>query len=209
MLPHCPTRKSRTLWWKACKAALIHDFVAQLPKGYKTWIGERGASLSGGQKQRLVIARTIISNPKVLLLDEATSALDPSAEKMVQAALNNVAKGRTVIIVAHRLSTVQDSHNIIVLGKGGRVLEQGTHSSLVNLGGAYASLVRAQDLGEKFLSSALNTASEWVVKAALDQAAEGRTTVAVAHRLSTIRDAHTIFVFVNVRGAIVEAGCVS
>ncbi|KAG6153704.1 hypothetical protein E4U37_002721 [Claviceps purpurea] len=139
---------------KACKAALIHDFVAQLPKGYETWIGERGASLSGGQKQRLVIARTIISNPKVLLLDEATSALDPSAEKTVQAALNNVAKGRTVIIVAHRLSTVQDSHNIIVLGKGGRVLEQGTHSSLFDLGGAYASLVRAQDLGEKILSSA-------------------------------------------------------
>ncbi|KAG6046144.1 hypothetical protein E4U39_001627 [Claviceps sp. Clav50 group G5] len=139
---------------EACKAALIHDFVTQLPKGYETWISERGASLSGGQKQRLVIARTIISNPKVLLLDEATSALDPSAEKTVQAALNNIAKGRTVIIVAHRLSTVQDSHNIIVLGKGGRVLEQGTHSSLVNLGGAYASLVRAQDLGEKLLGSA-------------------------------------------------------
>ncbi|KAG6301723.1 hypothetical protein E4U09_004665 [Claviceps aff. purpurea] len=129
---------------EACKAALIHDFVAQLPKGYETWIGERGASLSGGQKQRLVIARTIISNPKVLLLDEATSALDPSAEKTVQAALNNVAKGRTVIIVAHRLSTVQDSHNIIVLGKGGRSFRPR---------GAYASLVRAQDLGEKILSS--------------------------------------------------------
>ncbi|KAG6122743.1 hypothetical protein E4U14_004866 [Claviceps sp. LM454 group G7] len=146
-------KKSR-LVVEACKAALIHDFVVQLPKGYETWIGERGASLSGGQKQRLVIARTIISNPKVLLLDEATSALDPSAEKTVQAALNNIAKGRTVIIIAHRLSTVQDSHNIIVLGKGGRVLEQGTHSSLVNLGGAYASLVRAQDLGDKILGSA-------------------------------------------------------
>ncbi|KAG5981026.1 hypothetical protein E4U55_003378 [Claviceps digitariae] len=131
----------------ACKAALIHDFVSQLPRGYDTWIGERGASLSGGQKQRLVIARTIISNPKVLLLDEATSALDPSAEKAVQAALNNIARGRTVVIIAHRLSTIRDSDNIIVLGKGGQVVESGTHSHLVDLGGTYAKLVRAQDLG--------------------------------------------------------------
>ncbi|KAG5933133.1 hypothetical protein E4U53_001080 [Claviceps sorghi] len=138
----------------ACKAALIHDFIAQLPRGYDSWIGERGASLSGGQKQRLVIARTVISNPKVLLLDEATSALDPGAEKTVQAALNNIARGRTIVVIAHRLSTVRDSDNIIVLGKGGQVVESGTHAHLVDLGGAYASLVRTQDLAENMPDAA-------------------------------------------------------
>ncbi|KAG5930336.1 hypothetical protein E4U42_001851, partial [Claviceps africana] len=132
----------------ACKAVLMHDFIAELPRGYDSCIGERGASLSGGQRQRLVIARAIVSDPKVLLLDEATSALDAHAEKAVQAALNNIARGRTVVVIAHRLSTVRDSDNIIVLGKGGRVMESGTHARLVALGGAYASLARTQDLAE-------------------------------------------------------------
>lgn len=131
---------------EACKAAFAHDFVEDLPDGYETWIGERGASLSGGQKQRIVIARSIISDPKVLLLDEATSALDPNAEKIVQAALNNVAKGRTMIVVAHRLSTIRDADNIVVMAKG-ETIESGTHSELIGQGGAYSRLVIAQDLG--------------------------------------------------------------
>ncbi|KAI9163712.1 ABC multidrug transporter MDR5 [Paramyrothecium foliicola] len=136
---------------EACQAAYAHDFIEALPKGYETWIGERGASLSGGQKQRIVIARSIISNPKVLLLDEATSALDPNAEKIVQQALNNVAKGRTMITIAHRLSTIQDADNIIVMSKG-ELIEQGTHSELINLQGSYARLVKVQDLGHKSIA---------------------------------------------------------
>ncbi|KAG9254054.1 multidrug resistance protein 1 [Emericellopsis atlantica] len=130
----------------ACRSAFAHDFISDLPQGYDTVIGERGASLSGGQKQRIVIARSIISNPKVLLLDEATSALDPKAEKIVQLALNNVAKGRTMVVIAHRLSTIRDADNIIVMAKG-EVIEQGSHDNLTAQNGAYARLVKAQDLG--------------------------------------------------------------
>ena len=131
---------------EACKAAFAHDFILKLPGEYNTWIGERGASLSGGQKQRIVIARSIISNPRVLLLDEATSALDPAAEQLVQAALNNVAKGRTVVVIAHRLSTVRDADNIIVMAKG-NIVERGSHSKLLVRGGSYTRLVKSQDLG--------------------------------------------------------------
>ncbi|KAG8413824.1 hypothetical protein J3458_012314 [Metarhizium acridum] len=143
-LPH---EMRKPLVIEACKAAFAHEFIEDLPRGYDTWIGERGASLSGGQKQRIVIARSIISNPKVLLLDEATSALDPNAEKIVQAALNNVAKGRTMVIIAHRLSTIRDADNIIVMSKG-ETVENGTHPELIQRAGAYARLVRAQDLGK-------------------------------------------------------------
>ncbi|KAK2672972.1 AAA ATPase domain [Fusarium oxysporum f. sp. vasinfectum] len=136
----------------ACKSAYAHDFIETLPNGYDTWIGERGASLSGGQKQRVVIARSIISNPKVLMLDEATSALDPNAEKIVQQALNNVAKGRTMIVIAHRLSTIRDADNIIVMAKG-ETIEQGSHDSLIERGGTYSRLVRLQDLGKGSASS--------------------------------------------------------
>ncbi|KAK6500277.1 hypothetical protein TWF481_010622 [Arthrobotrys musiformis] len=133
---------------EACKAAYAHEFIEKLPNGYFTQIGERGAMISGGQKQRLAIARSIISNPKILLLDEATSALDPSAEHIVQKALNNVSTGRTTIVIAHRLSTIRDADNIIVLSKGA-VVEQGTHSALISAGGAYSRLVLAQDIGQK------------------------------------------------------------
>lgn len=142
-----PDEEKRRLVKEACQSAYAHDFIEDLPNGYETWIGERGASLSGGQKQRIVIARSIISNPRVLLLDEATSALDPSAEKIVQKALNNVAKGRTMIIIAHRLSTIRDVDNIVVMAKG-QVVEQGSHDELVALNGAYARLVKTQDLSK-------------------------------------------------------------
>ncbi|KAM4054437.1 ABC transporter [Hirsutella rhossiliensis] len=132
---------------EACKAAYAHEFIERLPNGYKTYISERGASLSGGQKRRIVIARSIVSNPKVLLLDEATSALDPNAEKIVQAALNNVARGRTMVVIAHRLSTVRDADNIVVISKG-EAVESGSHEQLIGRGGAYARLVKAQDLSK-------------------------------------------------------------
>lgn len=146
-----PDDEKRKLVEASCISAFAHDFIQELPQGYDTIIGERGASLSGGQKQRIVIARSIISNPRVLLLDEATSALDPKAEKIVQQALNNVAKGRTMIVIAHRLSTIRDADNIIVMKKG-ETIEQGSHEQLIALGGAYASLVHAQDLGKRDMS---------------------------------------------------------
>ncbi|KAL1901982.1 hypothetical protein Sste5346_001688 [Sporothrix stenoceras] len=136
----------RHLVMEACQAAYAHDFIERLPSGYDTQIGERGALLSGGQKQRIVIARSIIANPRVLLLDEATSALDPNAERIVQKALSNVGNIRTVLVIAHRLSTVRDADNIVVLAKG-RVVEQGTHDELMARGEAYYRLVLSQDLG--------------------------------------------------------------
>lgn len=144
--------EKRRLVKESCQAAFAHDFIEDLPQGYDTVIGERGASLSGGQRQRIVIARSIICNPKVLLLDEATSALDPKAEKIVQQALNNVAKGRTMIVIAHRLSTIRDADNIIVMSKG-ETVERGTHDELLDYDGAYARLVKAQDLGHGLIKA--------------------------------------------------------
>ncbi|PHH78745.1 hypothetical protein CDD80_6296 [Ophiocordyceps camponoti-rufipedis] len=159
-----PPSEQHRLVISACKAANAHDFIQALPnvkpstvhpyrqkltmkqQGYDTDVGERGSSLSGGQKQRIVIARTIISNPRVMLLDEATSALDPKAEKIVQEALNNVGKGRTMIVIAHRLSTIRNADNIVVVSNGA-VVESGSHQELIDRGGAYARLVEAQNLG--------------------------------------------------------------
>ncbi|KAM0240144.1 hypothetical protein ACHAP5_008064 [Fusarium lateritium] len=129
----------------ACQDANAHDFIERLPQQYETWIGERARMLSGGQKQRIAIARSIISRPSVLLLDEATSALDSKAEKAVQDALDRISTGRTTLIIAHKLSTVQKAHNIAVMSAG-KVIEQGTHQDLIAAEGAYANLVRAQDL---------------------------------------------------------------
>ncbi|KAJ1949983.1 hypothetical protein FBU59_000895, partial [Linderina macrospora] len=130
---------------QACKDANAHDFISDLPDGYDTMCGERGALLSGGQKQRIAIARALVRNPKILLLDEATSALDSNAERVVQDALDRASANRTTITVAHRLSTIMDSDVIYVVSKG-RVLESGNHEELIELGGAYAKLVEAQQL---------------------------------------------------------------
>jgi ATP-binding cassette, subfamily B (MDR/TAP), member 1 len=137
--------KKRNLVEEACKDAYAHDFIQALPKQYETEIGERARTLSGGQKQRLAIARSIVSRPAVLLLDEATSALDPNAERIVQRALDNISVGRTTIMIAHKLSTVQRADTIAVMSAG-RIVEQGTHSQLLSRDGAYARLVRSQDL---------------------------------------------------------------
>ncbi|MEV1244327.1 ABC transporter ATP-binding protein [Nonomuraea sp. NPDC049750] len=125
---------------EAARAARIHDHIASLPDGYETLVGERGYRFSGGEKQRLAIARTLLRNPPVLVLDEATSALDTQTERAVQEALDTLAEGRTTIMIAHRLSTVRDADQIVVLD-GGRVVERGTHDTLMSLEGHYAALV--------------------------------------------------------------------
>jgi ATP-binding cassette subfamily B protein len=124
----------------AARAAQVHDVVAALPDGYDTVVGERGFRFSGGEKQRIAIARTILRNPPVLVLDEATSALDVQTERLVDEALDRLAEGRTTIVIAHRLSTVRDADQIVVLD-GGRVMERGTHEELLELGGRYAAMV--------------------------------------------------------------------
>jgi len=131
----------------AARAAQIHGLIASLPDGYETVVGERGYRFSGGEKQRIAIARTILRNPPILVLDEATSSLDTQTERAVQDALEQLAEGRTVIAIAHRLSTVRDAEQIVVLDHG-RIVERGAHDELLALGGRYASLVaRDADVG--------------------------------------------------------------
>ena len=127
----------------AAHAAFAHDFIMALPEGYNTFLGERGLRLSGGQRQRIAIARAMLKNPPLLLLDEATSALDAESERMVQAALESAMLGRTTLVIAHRLATVQKADMIVVIDHG-QIVEQGTHTELVSHGGVYAGLAALQ-----------------------------------------------------------------
>ena len=129
----------------AAKVANAHDFIMETDKGYQTNIGDRGMKLSGGQRQRLSIARAVLKNPEILILDEATSALDTESEKLVQDALNSLLKGRTSIVIAHRLSTVHNADKIIVIDHG-RIAEQGTHEELMARGGIYSKLIEMQSV---------------------------------------------------------------
>ena len=128
---------------QAARAAQIHDLIERLPEGYETVVGERGYRFSGGEKQRIAIARTILRDPPILVLDEATSALDTETERAVQAALDELARGRTTVAIAHRLSTVRDAQQIAVLDRG-RVVELGDHDELIAAGGRYAAMVAVQ-----------------------------------------------------------------
>ena len=132
---------------EAARSAHIHDFVASLPDGYDTLVGERGLKLSGGEKQRVAIARTILKNPPILIFDEATSALDSRTEKAIQHELAEISANRTTLIIAHRLSTVVDADRILVLDAG-RVVEQGSHRELLALGGRYAEMWQLQQESE-------------------------------------------------------------
>jgi subfamily B ATP-binding cassette protein HlyB/CyaB len=127
----------------AAKLAGAHDFILELPEGYNAVVGERGSSLSGGQRQRIAIARALITDPRILIFDEATSALDYESERIIQDNMKEIAKGRTVFIIAHRLSTVRRSHRIITIERG-RLVEDGTHDELITTGGWYATLNRVQ-----------------------------------------------------------------
>ncbi|MDB5314195.1 MAG: transporter ATP-binding protein/permease, partial [Rhodospirillales bacterium] len=127
----------------AARLAQVHDFVLKLPDGYKTRVGERGLKLSGGEKQRVAIARTILKNPRILILDEATSALDTRTEQEIQAALRDISRNRTTLLIAHRLSTVVEADEIIVL-QDGQIAERGSHGALIAADGLYADMWRRQ-----------------------------------------------------------------
>jgi subfamily B ATP-binding cassette protein HlyB/CyaB len=128
---------------RSARMAGAHDFILELPEGYDTLIDEQGSNLSGGQRQRIAIARALINNPRILILDEATSALDYESERVVQENMGAIARDRTVIIIAHRLSTVRHCDEILVLDEG-RIIERGSHEDLLLAGGHYAKLHRHQ-----------------------------------------------------------------
>ena len=132
---------------QAAKAAHIHDFIAATPKGYDTMVGERGLKLSGGEKQRVAIARTLLKNPPIVIFDEATSALDSANERAIQAELQSAAQNKTTLVIAHRLSTVVEAHEILVLDAG-RIVERGAHSELLALNGRYAQMWALQQSSE-------------------------------------------------------------
>jgi subfamily B ATP-binding cassette protein HlyB/CyaB len=127
----------------AAELAGAHEFIIELPEGYDTVVGERGSTLSGGQRQRIAIARALLMDPRILIFDEATSALDYESERIIQHNMKMIAKGRTVLVIAHRLSTVRSADRIITLERG-HVVEDGSHETLIKTGGRYASLHRLQ-----------------------------------------------------------------
>jgi ATP-binding cassette subfamily B protein len=131
---------------EAARAAHIHSFIERLPKGYQTMVGERGLKLSGGEKQRVAIARTLLKNPPILIFDEATSALDSANERAIQAELRMAARNKTTLVVAHRLSTVVDAHEILVL-EHGHIVERGSHAQLLAAQGRYAQMWAMQQSG--------------------------------------------------------------
>ena len=134
---------SRQVVEAAARAAHAHEFIQQLPKGYDTIMGERGLKLSGGQRQRISIARAILKDAPILILDEATSQLDTESERVVQDALENLMKKRTVFVIAHRLSTVQKADRIVVLEEG-RIVQEANHEALIRQGGLYKKLYDLQ-----------------------------------------------------------------
>jgi subfamily B ATP-binding cassette protein HlyB/CyaB len=127
----------------AATLAGAHDFILQLPEGYDTIVGERGSSLSGGQRQRIAIARALIGDPRILIFDEATSALDYESERVVHQNMAQMSQGRTVVIIAHRLSALRIADRVITIERG-RLIEDGTHHELIKAGGRYAKLHRLQ-----------------------------------------------------------------
>ena len=129
---------------RAAQLAGAHEFVSALPEGYETRVGEQGASLSGGQRQRIAIARALFTQPRILILDEATSALDYESEAILQRNMAAIARGRTVIIIAHRLSAVRHAHSIVAM-ESGRIVERGSHAHLLAANGLYAHLWRLQE----------------------------------------------------------------
>jgi subfamily B ATP-binding cassette protein HlyB/CyaB len=137
---------------RVAQLAGAHEFISELPEGYNTLVGEQGGSLSGGQRQRVAIARALFTNPRILILDEATSALDYESEAIIQKNMAHICKGRTVLIIAHRLSAVRNAHRIIVMDKG-QIVEMGPHDALVQKqNGLYAHLWAMQDGGQTALS---------------------------------------------------------
>jgi len=128
---------------KAARAAFAHDFIAGLPQGYDTMLGEGGVTVSAGQRQRIAIARAVLRDAPILLLDEATSALDSESETLVQRALDSIMQGRTTLVIAHRLATVTRADRILVLDRG-QLVEEGTHQSLLTNGGIYSRLAELQ-----------------------------------------------------------------
>ncbi|HZD92671.1 MAG TPA: ATP-binding cassette domain-containing protein, partial [Candidatus Sulfotelmatobacter sp.] len=149
----------------AAKTALAHDFILRLPEGYDTVIGERGLRLSGGERQRIAIARALLKNAPILILDEATSALDTESEALVQSALQNLMSGRTVFVIAHRLTTVRHADRIVVL-EGGHITDSGTHEDLLTRLGTYRKLYELQfmDLDSKISDEAAGLAARGPIK---------------------------------------------